>query len=174
VDEAIRLALADLAPARHTATRRRVESELARVQEECGRLADAIARGGPLDVLVELLTERQTRRVALERELSTAPSQVLEYVSPPALEAGLRAKLADWRGLLRRNVGDGRAVLRQLLIGPLRFTPVNETRRRGYAFEGKIALDRLLAGVLELPTKVASPAGIDTCGLRRTRMIRAA
>ena len=50
-------------------------------------------------------------------------------------------------------------MLRQLLIGPLRFTPVNEGRRRGYAFEGRIALDRLLAGVLELPTKVASPEG---------------
>ncbi len=64
--------------------------------------------------------------------------------------------------------------LRQLLIGPLRFTPVNEERRRGYVFEGLIALDRLIAGVLELPTKVASPAGMETCGMRRTRIIRAA
>ena len=134
---------------------------LAGVQAECGRLADAIARGGPLEVLVERLTERQTRRVALEREL-TAPRQVSAYVNPHALEARLRAKLADWRGLLRRNVAEGRAVLRQLLIGPLRFTPVNETRRREYAFEGKIALDRLFAGVLELPTKVASPEGFVT------------
>jgi hypothetical protein len=47
-----------------------------------------------------------------------------------------------------------------LLIGPLRFTPVNETRRRGYAFEGLIALYRLLVEVLELRTKVASPAGL--------------
>ncbi len=50
-------------------------------------------------------------------------------------------------------------MLRQLLIGPLRFKPRNEERRRGYVFEGLIALDRLLAGVLELPTKVASPGG---------------
>ena len=45
------------------------------------------------------------------------------------------------------------------MIVPLRFTPIIEERRRGYAFEGLVALDRLLAGVLELPTKVASPAG---------------
>lgn len=29
--------------------------------------------------------------------------------------------------------------------------------RFAYAFEGTIALDRLLAGVVDLPTKVASP-----------------
>jgi hypothetical protein len=47
-------------------------------------------------------------------------------------------------------------VLRALLVGPLRFTPVLEERRRGYAFTGTIALDRLIAGVVELPTKMAS------------------
>jgi hypothetical protein len=48
-------------------------------------------------------------------------------------------------------VETGREVLRALLIGPLRFTPVIEERRRGYAFEGAIALDRLIAGVVDLP-----------------------
>ena len=42
-------------------------------------------------------------------------------------------------------------MLRTLLIGPLRFTPVKEERRRGYAFEDALALDRLLAGVIDLP-----------------------
>ena len=45
-----------------------------------------------------------------------------------------------------------------MLVGPLRFTPVNDEWRRGYAFEGVIALDRLLAAVVDLPTKVASPS----------------
>jgi hypothetical protein len=40
-----------------------------------------------------------------------------------------------------------------LLIGPLNVTPNVEERRRGYAFEGLMALDRLLSGVVELPTK---------------------
>ena len=48
-------------------------------------------------------------------------------------------------------------MLRALLIGPLRFTPVNTNRRREYSFEGRIAPDRLLAGGVELPTNVASP-----------------
>ena len=48
------------------------------------------------------------------------------------------------------------------LVGPLKFTPVVEGRRRGYTFEGTIALDRLLAGVVVLPTKVASPTSLAT------------
>jgi hypothetical protein len=69
VEEAIRLALAELAPARTAATGRRLEIELAAVRDECERLADAIARGGPLDVLLERLQSRQARRVVLEGEL---------------------------------------------------------------------------------------------------------
>lgn len=52
-------------------------------------------------------------------------------MSLAGLETRLRTKLADWRGLLQRNVEEGRTVLRTLLVGPLRFTPVNDGRRRG-------------------------------------------
>jgi hypothetical protein len=50
-----------------------------------------------------------------------------------------------------------RAVLRALLTEPLRFTAIVEERRRGYAFEGTIALDRLLMGVVELPMPFLRP-----------------
>jgi site-specific DNA recombinase len=156
VEEAIRLALAELAPARQDSNRRQLDAELSTVRQECDRLAEAIGHGGPLDAFVERLGARQARRVALEGELRKRAVE-RPHVSLEALEARLRAKLADWRGLLRRNVTEGRAVLRALLIGPLRFTPITEPRRRGYAFTGTIALDRVLAGVLELPTVVASP-----------------
>jgi hypothetical protein len=82
-------------------------------------------------------------------------------VNVAALEQTLRAKLDDWRGLLRRIVTEGRAVLRTLLIGPLKFTPISDGRRRGYAFQGTIALDRLLVGLVEFPQGVASPAGFE-------------
>ena len=153
IEEAIRIAMAELAPARQTVNRRRLAAELTTVRAECERLADAIARGGPLDVLVERLQERQARRVVIEGELA-AERSMASHTSPAALEQRLRAKLADWRGLLTRNVSEGRAVLRTLLVGPLRFTPIDEERRRGYAFEGMIALDRLLSGVVDLPPVV--------------------
>ena len=65
--------------------------------------------------------------------------------------------------------------LRTLLVGPLRFTPVVDERRRGYRFEGAIALDRLVSGIVDLPTGVASPTGFDTLWTtERRRVIDAA
>jgi hypothetical protein len=65
-------------------------------------------------------------------------------VAGPNLEARLRAKLADWRGLLARDVDSARDVLRLLLAEPLRFTPILDARRRAYAFKPPIALDQLV------------------------------
>ena len=155
IEEAIRLAIEELSPARQQNARAGIEEELSAVRRECDRLAEAIGRGGPLDALLDRLAERQARRMALEGEL-VARAAERPSVSLDGLERTLRAKLADWRGLLQRNVAEGRAVLRTLLIEPLKFTPVIDGRRRGYAFEGAIALDRLLAGVVELPPMVAS------------------
>jgi len=92
-----------------------------------------------------------------------------------ALERRLCEKVDDWRGLLRRNVCSGREVLRLVLDGPIKFTPVVEERRRGYAFEGRLALDRMLAGLVPLPLLVASPAGIETlCNVEREWIVPAA
>jgi hypothetical protein len=161
MQEAVRLALEELSPAGQAQARGQLEAELATVRQECERLAEAIGRGGPLDALVDRLSERQAQRVMLEGELRLEADRgpVIDRVQ---LERRLRAKLADWRELLRRNVAEGRAVLRTLLIGPLRFTPIVDARRRGYLIEGAIALDRLLSGVVELPTKGTSPAGFES------------
>jgi hypothetical protein len=85
-----------------------------------------------------------------------APSPIVDRA---ALERRLHVKLADWRGLLTRNLTSGRDVLRLLLAGPIRFTPVNEDRRRGYRFAGSIALDRMIGGVLETYPNGTSPGG---------------
>jgi site-specific DNA recombinase len=174
VEQAIALALEELSPQRRDEDRATVERELATVRAECERLAVAIGRGGPLDALLERLRSRQERRSELERLLAESQA-IVAPTSVSALEQRLRAKLADWRGLLTRNVETGRVVLRTLLIGPLRFTPVMEEQRRGYAFRGAIALDRLIAGVVDLPTKVASPTGFDTlCPVAAERRVAAA
>jgi hypothetical protein len=159
IEEAIRLAIEELSPERRDDDVQELERELAAVREECERLAVAIGRGGPLDALVSRLSERQARQDAIGEALR-ARQRVTPAITLEGLQPRLRAKLEDWRALLRRNVVSGREILRTLLVGPLRFTPINDGRRRGYAFEGVIALDRLLSGVVELPTKVASPTGV--------------
>jgi site-specific DNA recombinase len=94
IEEAIRIAMAELAPARQTVNRRRLAAELTAVRAQCERLADGIALGGPLDALVARLQERQARRAVLEGELA-AERSLASHTSPPALEQRLRAKLAD-------------------------------------------------------------------------------
>ena len=91
-------------------------------------------------------------------QAETAATATAAPVMPRAgLERRLRAMLADWKGLLLGELPQARDVLRTLLVGPLRFTPVVDERRRGYRFEGAVALDRLVAGVVDLPTGVVSP-----------------
>lgn len=160
IEEAIRLALDELAPTRQGRNREHLTVELATVRQECERLAEGIGRGGPLDALLGRLSERQGRATAIEQELSQMRVDQAA-INLDGLESRLRSKLEDWRGLLSRNVQEARAVLRALLVGPLRFTPIDDGTRRGYAFAGTVALDRLLAGVVELPTMVASPTGFE-------------
>ena len=59
-----------------------------------------------------------------------------------AIETAAREKLAAWRSLLTRQTQDGRELLREILEGPIRFTPDGKM----YRFHGKAALGKLLAG----------------------------
>jgi hypothetical protein len=47
------------------------------------------------------------------------------------------------------------------VVNSLRFSPEVDARGRRYRFTGRIALDRLFAGVVDFPTGVASPTGFD-------------
>jgi site-specific DNA recombinase len=162
IEKALGIAMEELSPQRQQQAYVALERELGTVRAECERLAEAIGRGGPLDALLERLRRRQERQQELEMLLA-GHQTIAAPVAGARLEQRLRAKLVDWRGLLTRNAETGREVLRTLLVGPLRFTPVNESRRVGYAFEGSIALDRLVSGVIELVprTGVASPTGFE-------------
>ena len=73
----------------------------------------------------------------------------------PSWARHVRAKLADWRGLLTENVQDGRTLLRHVLAGPIRFTPAG----RQFLFEGLAAMEKLLAGAVA--TEMASPPGLE-------------
>jgi hypothetical protein len=158
INQAIALAFEELAPAGADRARRRLDVELTKVTDECGRLAEAIGRGGRLTPLLDRLTRLDGRADALRAELAGCAASA-PLIDRRALERRLHAKLADWRGLLTRDLTAGRDVLRLLLVGPIRFTPVTDERRRGYRFEGRIALDRIIAGVLETYPKGTSPAG---------------
>ena len=73
------------------------------------------------------------------------------------VERDVRAKLSDGRGLFTRNRKDSRELRRQSLVGPVKFTPEKDR----YRFEGKAAIGRVLMGVADLPTCVASLTGFE-------------
>lgn len=77
---------------------------------------------------------------------------------PQALERRLRETLSAWADLEGWGMVEGRDLLRTILIGRLRFTPMPE--RRGYRFAEALALAKLLEGVVELPAGGSSPTGV--------------
>jgi len=141
------------------ADRERLRQTVTRLQAELTRLTEALGSGGSLPSIVAAITEREGQRSRAEQELA-ALDQVEQArgFDLPRLEQDLRAKLADWRGLLSRNVTQARQALRSLVPERLTFTPKNEGGERFYVFEGMAVLDRFLAGIA-LPKALVAPRG---------------
>jgi site-specific DNA recombinase len=164
IERAIAVALAELAPERDQAHKAQLAAELAAIDAECRELTTAISAGGPFDVLAgrfDRLRGLQERRKALQARSTTRPP-IVAPTGTDGLEARLRETLADWRGLLTRDVESGRDVLRTLLLEPLRFTPVEESGRRGYRFTGAVALDHIIGGVITDAGWPRNPIHADT------------
>jgi hypothetical protein len=79
-------------------------------------------------------------------------------LDPAALEGDLRARLEEWRELLRRHIPQARQVLKKLLVGPLRFMPQRNGEERYYEFTAQIALGRVFNGIAGA-IWLASPTG---------------
>ena len=74
-----------------------------------------------------------------------------------AIDQTVRERLDRWRELLAtKHVTDGRQLLREVLTGPLQFTPDG----RRYRFEGDAGVRRLLAGMADA-TYVVRPEGLE-------------
>ena len=128
--------------------------ELTTIEREIGRLAEAIAMGGELAPLVTLLQSKQARR----DELLANRARVVDHrpFNRRKVQTAVRERLQDWRGLLSRNVAEGRQLLREILAGPIRFTPENGA----YRIEGEADFGQLLA-TAGVPPYMASPTGFE-------------
>jgi hypothetical protein len=146
------------------ADRERLRPTVTRLQAELARLTEALGSGGNLPSIVAAITEREAQRSRAEHELATLDQvEQVRGLDLCRVEQDLRAKLADWRGLLSRNVSQARQALRSLVPERLTFTPKNERGERFYVFEGMAVLDRFLAGIA-LPKALVAPTGRDrTC-----------
>jgi hypothetical protein len=131
-----------------------LKAQLTKLDQECQRLTEAIAVGGDLDALIAALKSRQRSRTHVEAEIAKR-QVVAPSLDSRKLERNLKSRLADWRGLLGRQVEQGRQLLRTLLVGPVRFTP-QLGEPAGYSFAGTIALDRIFSDIEGFATLLAS------------------
>jgi hypothetical protein len=81
----------------------------------------------------------------------------IPQINRKAIDAKVREHVARWRTLLTKHAEDGRQLLREVLEGPLRFTPEGKT----YRFEGEVGLGALVAGMVGLPTQMVAVRGIE-------------
>ena len=139
------------------ARRRQLETEIHDLDRELAALTAAIVAGGEAPTLVAAIREREDRRDAVRGSL--AGLERLTTQTTADVEREIRERLEDWRAMLRRNVPQGRQVLRKLLTTPLRFQPVGET----WEFSGQAALGKILAGFVstDRAKSVASPRGYE-------------
>ncbi len=163
VAAAIETALATLTAPDEAAPgqRQALVAERAALEGELARLAAAVATGGEVRALLAAMQDRETRREQLERRLAALEALgKVQKLDRHRLERELKARLADWQGLLSRHVSQTRQILRKLLVGRIRFTPKIEGGERMWEFTGQGVLDRLLAGIL-FPTALVSPTGFE-------------
>jgi hypothetical protein len=109
IEHALALIQEALAPAREDDRRAQLATELAALDVEVEELTAGLARGGDAQTmvtLIERLQDVQTRRATLTASRS-AKRPIVAPAPPLELEERLRAKIADRRGLLTRNVESG-------------------------------------------------------------------
>jgi hypothetical protein len=151
----------------------RLRREQRTLDAELSRLTGALAEGGSLRSVLTAIREREAKRERLAARLDALTIIAARpKVDRRAVREELKRRIEDWRAPLTQHVAQARQLLRKVLADRLTVTP--EAGDEGYAaITGDGTFTKILAGIV-FPKGMASPAGFDTCGLRRTRMIRAA
>ena len=130
-----------------------------------GTLAKAIAAGGHLEPLLVELRARQARRDELLDAIAVYEGSNAQRFDRNAIEQKVRQHIDGWRALLTKHTSEDRQLLREVLAGPLWFTPEGRT----YRFEGELAVGRLLAGIAGLTTTLVAVRGsLEGCTVKFT------
>jgi hypothetical protein len=119
-------------------------------------LTAAIEHGDALAPIVAKLGARQAEREALLAEIGAADAMQNLTVDRKAIERQALAKVAEWRRLLDGDIAERRQFLREILDGPIYFTPEGNT----YRFEGMDRRGRLITDLVTGSTFSGVPTGI--------------
>jgi hypothetical protein len=138
--------------------REALRAELGRLEGEIARLTEAIVSGGDIASLVVALREREARCREVRAWLATVEAPAPSVGTMRDLERRLRARLQNWKGVLRRQTAEARPLLGRLLEGRLTFTPHDAERL--YTFSGLASLGGLITGAVPSLAMV-TPAGFE-------------
>jgi hypothetical protein len=146
-------------------------AEISSVTVTLVQLTAALAAGGDLPTLVEAVRDRERRRAALAERLANL-GQTLDVRVRDVCEVERQAleKLRDWRGLLRGDVTEARAILRPVVEDRITFVPAEVAGQRGYRYTGQFTLGPFFEGLcpraLVSPTEPGKGVGPIFRGLR--------
>src|SRR5262249_38976156 len=122
-------------------------------------LGTAVAEVGDLGPLLDQLRAARAQRDDLMAAIAALERFSVRPFDRQQIAERAQEHLDRWRSLLAtRRVEDGRRLLRETLVGPLRFTPEGRT----YRFEGELAVGAMLAGITEVSNFCGSGTGIRT------------
>ena len=109
--------------------------DLRKVDPAIANDAEAVADVGELAPLLDKLRTAKRDRERILQAIA-AMERVDGSFDATATEREIRRHISRWRQLLtaREHVQDTRAALREMLAGPIRFTPDGRT----YRFEGEV------------------------------------
>ena len=138
--------------------RRTLMVQRKKLDRELARLTAAVTAGGPLKTFVSAIKTAERQGDQIDSDLTTLEGRhALTRHDLERISDDLRARLDDWRGLLRRHVPQARQILRKLLVDRVVFTPKTDH----YEFMGSWTLGKLVSGVVDLPQRMVSPTGFE-------------
>jgi site-specific DNA recombinase len=148
------------------AERTEIDGQLQDVQRQVDRLIETAARTGNAPSVVAAISKREDHKAQLQQQLDALVH------TPPLSDAAInrvaalaRTKIADWRGVMHRNIPVARQVLGLLLIGRITLTPAVKGRRSGYKWAATGSLAPLLQGLVAGSAQaVASPTRLTQKG----------
>jgi len=124
-----------------------LRADLAALETEIARYTAAVGQAPDLASLLDALRTRERQRATLRGELDGL--RRLREAGPidrRGVERQVRAVVADWRGLMGKQVAESRRLLKGLLEGRVVFTP--RADESAIDFTGRVRMGPLLVGAL--------------------------
>ena len=134
---------------------RTIETELSQLKRELDNLLRLAADGQAPDSILSEIVKREKRVDELEHHLAACRFEEPSDLDQRRIKRALRGRLSKFCDLLHDDVPLARRALGKLLVGPIRFIPVDF---KSWRVEGETQLGALLT-----PTSIrmASPTGFE-------------